>query len=104
MTRWVLIGCTFSLALVCGACSEFETGYFRERVNEVSIEQVVKRYGPPHKNEQLDGGRRAWTYFDRGSGTSGYSGMARSTYCRAYVLTFDQEEVLREWRQQECRN
>lgn len=92
------------LVLVWAGCSDFETGYFRERVNEVSIEQVVKRYGPPHKAEKLDGGRQTWTYFDRGSGTSGYSGMARSTYCRAYVLVFDQEDVLREWRQQECRH
>lgn len=104
MMRWVFMGSALSLTLTAGACSEFETGYFRDRVNEATIEQVVKRYGPPHKAEPLEGKRIQWTYFDRGSGTSSYAGMARSNYCRAYALIFDQQEVLREWQQQECHN
>lgn len=86
------------------ACAEFETGYFKGRVNEATMEQVAKRYGAPHKSERADGKRTVWTYFERGSGTASYSGAARGGFCRAYVLTFDQDSILRQWNQEECRN
>lgn len=85
------------------ACAEFETGYFQSRVNEATEQIVVKRYGLPHKIEQREGHQTIWTYFDRGSATSGYVGTARSSFCLAYVLTFDRQEILRSWQQQECR-
>lgn len=84
------------------ACSEFGAGYFQNEVNKANQVNVAARYGAPHKIEKLQDGRTVWTYFDRGSGTSGYSGYARSSYCRAYILTFDQNEVLREWQEQDC--
>lgn len=84
------------------ACGEFETKYFKDRVNEVSQDIVARRYGAPHRAEQLADGRSVWTYFGRGSGTSGYAGTVRSGYCRAYLLTFDRQHVLRDWRQQDC--
>jgi len=86
------------------ACSEFETGYFQGRVNEATERAVLNRYGPPHKVEQREGYQTVWAYFDWGSATSGYVGTARSSYCRVYVLTFDRQEILRGWQQQECRN
>jgi hypothetical protein len=95
------------LVLICAlgavsACSEFEAQHFKGRINEATTEQVAKRYGPPHEIEQREGHRMVWTYFDRGSATSGYTGTARSAFCRAYVLTFDRQEILRDWQQQEC--
>lgn len=99
--RW--IGCGIVLALVfCAACGEFETGYFQSKVNQVTQEEVAKRYGAPHKQEAQADGRVLWTYYVRGSGTSGYSGYARAEYCRAYLLTFDQQGLLREWHDQDC--
>jgi hypothetical protein len=85
------------------ACAEFETGYFQSRVNEATEQIVLKRYGPPHKVEQREGHQTVWTYFDRGSAISNYAGTTRSSFCRAYVLTFDRQEILRDWQQQECR-
>ena len=84
------------------ACSELELNYFQHRTNEVTIEQVAKRYGAPHKAEQQDGEKTVWTYYDRGSGTAGYTGIARGGFCRAYVLTFDKQDILRTWKQEEC--
>lgn len=86
------------------ACSEIETQYFKDRVNEATAERVAKRYGSPHKVEERQGHQVVWTYFDRGSANSGYAGTARSSFCRAYVLTFDREGILRNWQQLDCRN
>ncbi|MCG3778432.1 MAG: hypothetical protein JW388_1153 [Nitrospira sp.] len=95
--------CVFIVALgAVSACSDFETRYFKDRVNEATTEGVAKRYGLPHKVEQREGGQTVWTYFERGSGTSSYAGTARSSFCRAYVLIFDRQETLRNWQQQEC--
>ena len=103
MKSWALIGLAWG-ALGFGACVEWETGYFQQRVNEASMDMVAKRYGPPHKVEQRESDQTVWTYFDRGSASSGYAGTARSSFCHAYVLTFDRQELLRGWQQQECRN
>lgn len=92
-----------ALALgVLSACGGFQTGYFQGQVNQATQEIVFKRYGAPHKLEKLPDGGSIWTYFDRGSGTSGYSGYVRTSYCRAYIMTFDQTEVLRDWKQEDC--
>lgn len=100
-TQWICSCLVLALAF-CGACGEFETGYFQSKVNQVTKEEVTKRYGVPHKQENLADGRSLWTYYVRGSGTSSYSGYARAEYCRAYLLTFDQQGTLRDWRDQDC--
>lgn len=84
------------------ACNEFETGYFQSKVDQVTQNVVAGRYGMPHKEDRLPAGGSVWTYFDRGSGTVGYSGRAESNKCNSYILTFDQSGVLRDWKQQDC--
>ncbi len=101
----ILRGSLRLLSVACGAlfaCSEFETTYFQNKVNQVTQNVVAVRYGMPHKEERLPAGGSVWTYFDRGSGTVGYSGRAASNKCEAYLLTFDQSGVLRDWKQQDC--
>jgi hypothetical protein len=92
------------LALVAASCGMIETHYFKDRVNEVGQDRVVRRYGPPHKVESLQTGGEMWIYYDRGSGTASYAGYAESKYCRAYLLSFDKEGVLRGWNEETCRN
>ncbi len=75
--------------------------YFQDGVNEATQAMVGKRYGTPHKVRSYDGGE-TWTYFERGSGTAGFSGQVRSAACQAYVLTFDTQTVLRGWQKQPC--
>ncbi|MDH5739151.1 MAG: hypothetical protein OEY77_02375, partial [Nitrospira sp.] len=84
------------------ACSQFETGYFQSKVNQVTQEVVASRYGAPHKVDELPGGGTVWTYFDRGSSTAGFGTYAPSSQCKTYLLTFDRSEVLRDWKQQDC--
>jgi len=104
MQRFSRVGWVAAMLMGSVACAEFETNYFQGRVNEATAQTVASRYGPPHKVEQREGYQRVWMYFDRGSGTAGFSGKAHSAFCRVYVLTFDRQEILRGWQQQECRN
>lgn len=97
------VGGFFVLVLgMLSACSGFEAAYFQDKVNQVTQEAVAHRYGAPHKIEKEQNGHSVWTYFERGSGTSGYSGYARPSSCKAYVLMFDQDAVLRYWKQEDC--
>lgn len=85
------------------ACSQFESGYFKSKVNQVTQEVVAGRYGIPHKVKELPERGVVWTYFDRGSGTAGYDNYVSASQCTAYHLTFDESGVLRDWKQQDCR-
>lgn len=86
------------------ACSDLEARYFKDRVDNVTAEEVAQRHGPPHKVQPIDGGSNVWTYFERGSGTASYAGTSKGGVCRAYQLTFDEQNILREWMQVECQN
>ncbi len=86
------------------SCGYIETGYFQSKVDVATQEMVAQRYGPPDTIEKLGNGGAVWTYYDRGSATASYSGYARSTFCQAYVLTFDKEGTLRGWAQRDCHN
>ncbi len=83
MQRSASVGWVAAVMIGSVACAEFETGYFQCRVNEVTAQTVVSRYGLPHKVEQREGYQTIWTYFDRGSATVGYVGTARSSFCLA---------------------
>jgi hypothetical protein len=85
------------------ACSDIDTRYYKDRVDSATMDQVMHRYGPPHKSQSVDKTKTVWTYYERGSGTASYSGMATGGYCHAYVLTFDnQSGVLKDWRLEDC--
>lgn len=85
------------------SCGVVETHYFHDHVGQATQEQVAGRYGSPHEVAPLEGGGEAWIYYDRGSATTGYAGSAGSTYCRAYLLSFDRLGILRAWNEQRCR-
>ncbi len=86
--------------LVLTACSG-GSKYFQDALNEATQEMVMQRYGSPHKSQSASEGGEVWTYFERGSGTAGFGGHVRGV-CRAYILTFDKQAVLRHWEQQTC--
>lgn len=86
------------------ACSDLETRYFKDQVNNVTAEQVAQKYGAPHKVQRDDSGNTVWTYFERGSGTASYAGTAKGGICLAYRLSFDKQNILRDWRQVGCQN
>jgi hypothetical protein len=76
--------------------------YFQDALNEATQEMVFERHGHPHRVQPLEDGGQQWTYFERGSGIATYSGPSRGGLCRAYVLSFDAQRVLRGWQQQPC--
>lgn len=95
-----LAGTVLSL-LALSACSG-GSKYFQDAINQATQDMVGKRYGTAHKTQATVDGGEVWTYFERGSGTASFGGQVRGSGCRAYVLTFDKERVLRRWEQLPC--
>lgn len=85
------------------SCGFMGGDYFQDRVNEATQDTVEKKYGAPHQRRDLTDGGETWTYYRRGSATASYAGQSRDSSCRAYVLTFDKERVLRDWKRESCR-
>lgn len=85
------------------SCSHPESLYLRDKINDATQEMVLEQYGVPHDQRSLANGGAVWTYYERGSAPDGSAGSARGASCLAYVLTFDAQNVLREWKQETCR-
>ncbi len=100
--RWRARLVSTVLTLVTLSACSGGSKYFQDAINQATRDMVGKRYGTPHKTQATVDGGEAWTYFERGSGTAGFGGQVRGTGCRAYVLTFDKEMVLRGWEQLPC--
>ena len=78
-----------TLALV--ACESEQAGYFKKHVNQVSQDAVVRRFGPPHRAQELTTGDMVWSYEYR-----------NRSDCTVYILRFDPEKVLRDWNERPC--
>ena len=99
--RRIWLMCLASVVWGTLSCSDVGP-YFKNKINQATMEHVAKRYGSPHKVEELEGNQTRWTYFKRSSGTVGYSGIARVETCDAYQLTFDKHNILQDWKQVPC--
>ena len=92
------------MVLAIASCAPYNLGYLDEVVNRATQEEIAKAFGPPPKVTKLAHGGAMWTYYDRGSAVVGYGGYARTTYCREFLLTFDENKILRAWKEETCRN
>jgi hypothetical protein len=85
-----LAGLAF-LTLSLMACESEQAEYFKKHVNRISQDAVAQRFGPPHRAQELTAGGAVWAYEYRD----------RSD-CTVHILRFDQEKVLRDWKEQQC--
>jgi hypothetical protein len=91
MKRLIAVAGLALLTLGLVACESEHKHYFEKHVNQVSQDAVVRRFGPPHRAQELSTGDVVWSYEYRD----------RSD-CTVYILRFDQAKVLRDWKEQHC--
>jgi hypothetical protein len=97
---------TLLLPVLAGisSCGYFtESKYFQSRVGEATQQMVADRYGRPHNVQSEQNGGETWTYYERGSGTASFAGSSKGSFCRAYQLTFDRQGILKDSKQDHCR-
>lgn len=99
LERWLL---SSLIALALLSCTPWREAYLREAVNRATQDDVTKRLGPPHSTRELTTGATVWTYQYRYATLSRGGHISGHSYCKEYILTFEREGSLREWRVQDC--
>lgn len=118
------VGLSIAL-LVIGCGGPWRDGYFKKGVNRVTQEEVAEKMGPPHtaKTPAL-GGDTVWTYrvpvAEKELSSLHFAGLSNATkeatsllgkpgegpketlYCYRYILTFNEQKVLKQWKREEC--
>jgi hypothetical protein len=89
--RFIRLAGLASMMLALVACEGQQERYFRRHVNRVSQDAVAKQFGPPHRAQALTTGETVWAYESR-----------ERSNCTAYILRFDQTNVLRDWKERKC--
>jgi hypothetical protein len=112
MKAWLKWGAAAFLVMTLASCASWQTHFLREATNHATQKEVAERLGAPQNTWPLATGETLWTY-EHGFQTATESGgitivgpdltIGRSPSCTAYVLLFDQQQVLRAWMRQPCR-
>ncbi len=85
------------------ACTPWEVTYLEKAVNQASQEEVAQRFGSPHSTAASSTNEFEWIYRYRGSTIGPMGGFdTGDAPCREYVLTFDQQGTLRNWKRRQC--
>jgi hypothetical protein len=99
-------------ALVACSVTPPHVQYLADHVNRAAQDEIEKRMGAPALTRALENGDTLWTYQYGAYGTTAVYGTSASyaegsvligsAECVKYVLTFDKQNILREWMRQEC--
>jgi hypothetical protein len=114
----------FATLAACGG--PWRDGYFKKGVDRLTQDEISEKLGPPHtaKTPAL-GGDTTWTYrvpySDKDLDPMDLSGITNAAneaasligkgaqdgpkptlYCFRYILTFNEQKVLKRWKREEC--
>ena len=94
---WRNLFLVFSLGLLgCALFEAKEASYLRIAKDQSTQEEVRQHLGPPVAIERNPTGGTMWVYQVREQ-QPGNRMTASGMWCDEYVLTFDQQEILRRW-------
>ncbi len=87
------------IAMGCAMVESKETAYLRTAQDRATQEEVRQRLGPPTLTAATQTGGALWVYQIR-TQQPGNRTTAPGMWCDEYVLTFDEQAVLRRWTHQ----
>ena len=96
--KWGIGGLSIILLASCSP-RLIRDAYFQHVTELATEEQVTLQLGPPNESKAKSDGGDEWRYRDYQP--SGYP-YRSAGYCTEYILQFDANKVLREWKRQEC--
>ena len=101
MQRWLPVALLF-LILSSGCTRPWRAEYLEQVTGGANQDEVAQRLGAPTNTHKLNKGGEVWTYQLCGGSVVGtQSGVVGSSGCTYYVLTFDEQGVLRNWKRNE---
>jgi hypothetical protein len=99
------------VAILVLACTPWRTQYLADEVNKATQDDVAKRLGAPNATQVLGNGETVWTYrYDKEAKDESAIhielsiSLSGKPKCVEYILTFDQQRILRNWTRHGCDN
>lgn len=97
MNRLIRIAIVFCVVALPGCTSGTnETRYLRQAQDRVTQDEIRERWGESKNVRPVDTGGSVWVYEKREQ-QAGNRYTAPGIWCDEYVLTFDQDRILRHW-------
>jgi hypothetical protein len=91
----------FFLLTSCALFQSWQTVYLKKAVNRATKADVIKRMGTPRESSTVNTGGSLLLYRFKEFQAGDLNGPGR-WWCEDYQLQFDQEEILRQWSQNDC--
>ena len=88
----ITIICIFGVS-----CSAWEVSYLNGATGQATEQDIVHTLGIPSEKGQLDTGKTLWTYQHK------TSLFIYPVACRKYELTFNDQQVLQQWKYLACK-
>jgi hypothetical protein len=79
----------------------WQTVYLKKAVNRATKDDVIKRMGAPRESSTVNTGGSLLLYRFKEFQAGDLNGPGR-WWCEDYQLRFDQEEILRQWSENDC--
>lgn len=91
----------FFLLTACALFQSWQTVYLKKAVNRATKADVIKRMGTPRESSTVNTGGSLLLYRFKEFQAGDLNGPGR-WWCEDYQLRFDQEEILRQWSENDC--
>ena len=92
------MGVIFILLLISCSPRYIRDAYLNNVVEQATEDQVTLQMGPPHEVKEDSQGGKEWRYRDY---QPTYPSK-RPAYCTEYILRFDANKILRDWKRRTC--
>ena len=100
MSKAAKLGFLMLILFTIISCASDKITYLNRHTDTASQDDVAKELGPPHYERTLQDGNIVWSYqYTKILPVSGGGSISK---CREYILFFDENKVLRKWREQKC--
>ena len=93
-----LLAAAYHLGARSATAQAWRHQYLEAGINTLTMDKVTKKLGPPHQTGVPQDGSTVWRYqYKRRYVRSTTYRMYWASRCEEYILTFDENGVLRQW-------
>ena len=95
---WIRATTITIICIIGVSCSAWDVSYLKGATGQATKQDILHTLGIPSDKGQLDTGKTLWTYKHK---TSFY---IYPVACRKYELTFNDQQVLQQWKYLACKD
>lgn len=90
--RLSFLSFTLGIVVLLTSCGPYRVDYMEDSLRRASQQEIIHKFGHPQRLKRTGNGDTVWEYDFQGKGSE----------CASYILTFDPEDELRDWKRKDC--